>query len=190
MKYRATVTDVADPRGLGRVKARLVGWGETDADSQHNITPWMWPCVAFAADGSGVFMQPPVGAEVWAEQTADGDWAWTGAFWSERNPAPAAASAPDVRVVRTPAGHQIKLDEAGDVEVLHANGNVVALRQNGDIDVTVSGDCNVTASGKVVVDGSQIELNGTDGDVVTTAHICAYTAGPHVLGSSTVKAEV
>ncbi len=189
MKYRAVVTDVADPRGLGRIKARLVGWGDSDSDGKHNITPWMWPCVAFAADGSGVFMEPPVGAEVWAEQSAEGDWLWTGGFWSDRNPAPADAS-PDVRVIRTPAGHQIKLDEAGDIEITHANGNLVALRQGGNIDIIVSGDANVTATGKVVVDGSAVELNDNVFKVVTTGHICAFTGAPHVQGSSTVKAEL
>ena len=188
MKYRAVVTDVADPENLGRIKARVIGFGETDDDTKHNVTPWMYPCAAFAADGSGIFCLPPIGAEVWAEQTAEGDWVSAGGFWSGRNGIPADASAPDVRVIRTPAGHQIKIDEAGDIEILHANGNVVALRQGGDIDITVSGDANVTASGKVVVDGSNIELNGTSGGVVRTCDICAYTGGPHVKGSSTVKA--
>ena len=188
MKYRAIVTNVSDPDNKGRILARLIGFGDTDDDTQHNETPWAWPCVALAADGCGTFMVPPIGAEVWMEQTAEGDWVWTGCFWSGRQAIPAEASAPDVRIIRTPAGHQIKMDETGDLEIMHANGNVVALRQSGDIDVTVSGACNVTASGKVVVDGSQIELNGTDGDIVTTKHICAYTGGPHVQGSTTVKA--
>ena len=188
MKYRAIVTNVSDPDNKGRILARLIGFGDTDDDTQHNETPWAWPCVALAADGCGTFMVPPIGAEVWMEQTAEGDWVWTGCFWSGRQAIPAESRAPDVRIMRTPAGHQIKMDETGDLEIMHANGNVVALRQSGDIDVTVSGACNVTASGKVVVDGSQIELNGTDGDIVTTKHICAYTGGPHVQGSTTVKA--
>jgi hypothetical protein len=195
-KTRGIVVDVADPKNLGRLKAALVNFGETMDDSSHNTTPWCWPCVAMATDGAGAFNMPPVDSEVWIERTAEGDFVWTGCFWSERNAIPVDASAPDVRVIRTPAGHQVKIDEAGDIEILHANGNVVALRENGDIDITVSGNANVTASGnvvvtasgKVVVDGSQIELNGSGGDIVTTKHNCAYTGGPHVLGSTTVKA--
>lgn len=187
MKYRAVVTDVSDPRGLGRIKAQIVGWGDSDSDAKHNITPWMWPCVAFAADGSGVLMQPPVGAEVWAEQTADKDWMTAGGFWSDRNPTPAS---PGVRVIRTPAGHEIKLDETGDIEITHSNGNLVALRQGGNIDITVSGDANVSATGKVVVDGSAVELNDNVFKVVTTGHICTFTGAVHVQGSSTVKAEL
>lgn len=188
VKRRAVVINVDDPENYGRLTARLIGFGETDNDTQHNETPWMWPCVAFAVDGAGVFMMPPVGAEVWAEQTAEKDWVWTGCFWSGRNQLPASASAPGVRIIRTPSGHQIKLDEDGDIEIMHANGNFVALRSNGDIDVTVSGNANVTATGKVVVDGSNIELNGTLGGVVRTCDICSYTGGPHVKGSITVKA--
>ena len=188
MKSRAVVTDVADPRGLGRIKAQLVGWGDSDSDGKHNITPWMWPCVAFAADGSGVFMQPPVGAEVWAEQSTEGDWLWTGGFWSDRNPAPADAS-PDVRIIRTPAGHQIKLDETGDIEIKHANGNLVALRSSGDIDVTVSGTCNITSDGKTIVNAEAIELNGSIGKVVTTESLCSFTGAPHPQGSKNVKAK-
>jgi hypothetical protein len=185
LKYQAVVTDVNDARQLGRIKARLRGFGD---GLQYAVTPWSYPCSPLAGPGYGFFCLPQVGDEVWVEQASNGLWVWTGFFWSGRHEKPEAGEAPDVRVLRTPAGHQVKLDEAGDIEITHANGNVIALRQDGDIDVTVSGACNVTASGKVVVDGSNVELNGSLGDVVTTKHICAFTGGPHVLGSTTVKA--
>lgn len=184
VKMRAVVTDVGDPKDLGRIKVELVGFGD---GARLNETPWCWPCVALAGDGYGFFCLPQVGDEVWVEKTADDKWVWTGFFWSGRHAKPTLGNAQS-RVLRTPAGHQLKLDDAGDIEITHANGNLVALRENGDIDVTVSGACNVTASGKVVVDGSRIELNGSGGDVVTTKHNCSYTGGPHVLGSTTVKA--
>ena len=184
VKMRAVVTDLSDPKDLGRIKVGLVGFGDGARLSQ---TPWCYPCVALAGDGYGFYCLPQVGDEVWVEKTSDNTWVWTGFFWSGRHAKPAEGNAQS-RVFRTPAGHQVKLDDAGDIEIIHANGNVVALRENGDIDVTVSGACNVTASGKVVVDGSQIELNGTSGKIVRTCDICAFTGGPHVKGSTTVKA--
>lgn len=54
--------------------------------------------------------------------------------------------------------------------------------------VITTGNVEVTAGGNAVVNAASIELNGTDGAVVTTAHVCAYTGQPHPAGSSTVSA--
>lgn len=188
MKHRAIVTDVNDPENLFRLQARVIGFGEDDNENKNSITPWCWPCVPMAAGESGLCFMPPVGAEVWIEQVAGGAFAWTGCFWSERNKLPGAVRTPDVRVLRTPAGHEVLLDENGDVRITHATGGVIALRKNGDVDVTVDGNANVTAGGKVEVTGPVIELNGADGGVVTTKHPCIYNGAPHPVGSITVKA--
>ena len=160
MKRRATVIDVSDPEDYGRIRARVHGFGD-----DHNETPWCWPCSALAGPSYGFFCLPQVGDEVWVEQTAEKDWVWTGFFWSGRHPKPADGAAPDVRVFRTPGGHQVKFDEAGNVEIVHGKGATIVLKPNGDI-----------------------ELNGSLGNVVRTCDICAYTGAPHVKGSSTVKA--
>jgi len=209
MKYQAVVIDVSDPRQVGRIKARLRGFGDR---SHHSNTPWCWPCVPFAGPGYGFFCLPNLGDEVWVEQAADGSWIWSGFFWSGRHDKPAEGSAPDVRVLRTPVGHQLKLDESGDVEFIHSNGDVIAMRQNGDVDIiakqnlniTVDGDASVSvqgstsinsqgdvdieAAGDARVTATKVELNGSDGDVVTTMHPCQYTGLPHGAGSATVKA--
>ena len=185
IKRRAAVTNVDDPKSLGRIRVRLVAFGDGD---RLNETPWCWPCTPLAGDGYGFFCLPQVGDEVWVEPTADGGWVWVGFYWSGRRAKPSEGNA-DVRVLRTPAGHQIKLDESGDLEITHANGNVVALRGSGDIDVTVSGACNITSDGKTIVNAEKIELNGATGKVVTTDCLCSYTGAPHTQGSNTVKAE-
>jgi len=196
VKRHATVVDVDDPKQLGRIKVELGGFGEHSGDARHRITPWCWPCTPFAGPGYGFFCLPQIGDEVWVEQAAGGEWVYTGFYWTGRNQKPADGQEPDVRVFRTPVGHQLKLDENGDVEIVHANGNVIAMRHNGDIEilstkdlnVEVAGEANITCGGKAMVTASMIELNGASGKVVTTSHICAYTGSPHVLGSATVKA--
>ena len=179
MKRRAIVTDVTDPKGWGRIQVSLVGFGDSVSDKQHNRSPWCWPCSALAGPGYGFYCLPEIDDEVWVESTADNSWVWTGFYWSARNPKPSDGSQ-STRLFRTPAGHQIKLDEDGSVELLHSNGSTVELKTSGDI--------NVIATGDVVVNGGNVKLNGDSGDVVTTSHICAFTGGPHVLGSQTVKA--
>ena len=54
--------------------------------------------------------------------------------------------------------------------------------------ITTSGNTNITASGNVVVQGSEITLNGGD-PVVTTNDIDPFTGSPHPEGSPSVKAQ-
>jgi len=60
-KYRGIVTDNEDPRGLGRIRARVP---EVLGDVE---TGWALPCAPYAGDGSGQFTVPSPGAGVWIE---------------------------------------------------------------------------------------------------------------------------
>lgn len=164
IKYRARVVKIDDPKGLGRIRAQIVGF--------EGKTPWCWPDAPLAGPGFGMYFLPTVGDVVHLEQTADGDWIWTGCCWTSQNSKPAAGTSA-VRVIRTPAGHQVKLDDEGDVEISAENGSRVTLKADGTIEVY----------------GDHVNLNGSTAKVVTTAHICAFTGGPHIQGSATVKAD-
>lgn len=184
MKYQATVTSVSDPEDWGRIKVSVNAFS-----TDNNVTPWCWPCVPMAGPKFGFFFMPEVGDEVWVEKAADGSWVWTGFFWTGRNVKPSDGVAPTVRVIRTPAGHQIKLDDKGDIEILHSNGNSVTLTANGDTNIVVNGDCNVNSTGKTVVDSEAIELNGLTGKIVTTECLCMFSGAPHPQGSLNVTAK-
>ncbi|MBU0596503.1 phage baseplate assembly protein V, partial [Candidatus Bipolaricaulota bacterium] len=60
-KHRAIVTDNEDPRGLGRIRARVP---EVLGDVE---TGWALPCSPYAGDGAGLYAVPDPGAGVWIE---------------------------------------------------------------------------------------------------------------------------
>jgi hypothetical protein len=168
MKCRAVVIDIIDPKNLGRIRVEIEG-----AHTNRNATPWVYPCTSLAGPGFGFYCLPVIGDQVWIERTADNEWVYTGFCWTTDNPIP-SDSGENVRLFRTPAGHQLKFDDSGSIEVLHSGGSVINLTKDGNIKITAAGD---------------IELNGTDSKVITTKCICAFTGNPHPQGSTTVKAK-
>jgi uncharacterized protein involved in type VI secretion and phage assembly len=170
LKKRGTVIDVADPKEFGRIKVQLIGY-----DSGGNFTPWCWPCSPFAGPGYGFYCLPVVGDEVYVENTEDGRWVWSGFCWTERNAKPADGTA-DVRVMRTPVGHQLKLDENGDVEIEHSGGSKITIKQNGDIELSAP-------DGKILMNSSCLARG------VNTLSICSFTGLPHPQGSRSVYTE-
>ena len=156
-KYRGRVTDNADPRGMGRLKARVP---EVLGDRE---TPWAVPCAPFAGDGSGQFCLPPLDAGVWIEFEA-GDPSrplWSGGWWGEGEaPTNEAGSGgrPEVRVIRSEEGLLVSMDDdAGTISVSDANGdNLLKIEVH-------RGEVSLKGRVKVVVDAPQVELveNGT-----------------------------
>jgi hypothetical protein len=76
-KYRGTVTNNLDPLQLGRVQVSVpavLGDGRLS---------WAMPCVPYAGPQVGLFVVPPVGANVWVEfEAGDTDYPiWAGCFW-------------------------------------------------------------------------------------------------------------
>ena len=79
---------------------------------------------------------------------------WLGGFWSEnaRRPEPAAES---VRVIVSPNGHQIVIDDDNDVlQLKHKSGNQITIT-NDEISIEVDG------GGKIVVGKSGVAINDT-----------------------------
>jgi uncharacterized protein involved in type VI secretion and phage assembly len=127
-KYRGTVADNQDPNNRGRLKAQVPGL-LTDVTSS-----WANPSAPFAGDGIGLFTVPPVGSGVWIE-FEDGDVShpiWSGCWWGD-NQLPNQAT-PDVRIIKTVAGHTITLDDTSGsekVEITDKDGGKIVMDQSG-----------------------------------------------------------
>jgi len=107
------------------------------------------PCLPFAH-----FFVPAVGAHVWVEFEA-GDPAypiWVGVWYTSNDaPSPAAVSPPDNRVIQTPSGHTIEIDDKGGDEritIHHKDGSLVELK---------NGTARIHAS-TVVLDASNVTV--------------------------------
>jgi uncharacterized protein involved in type VI secretion and phage assembly len=143
-KYRGTVTDV-DPDTL-RIKAKV------PAVLGQQQTGWCMPCVPYAGPQVGVAFLPEAGAGVWIEfEGGDVSYPiWSGCYWrTDEQPADAA---PKVKVITTPAGHTLMLDdEAGTMTLMDPNNNTLTL--------DASGFTLERGSQKVVLSDAKVDIN-------------------------------
>lgn len=135
-KYRGTVTDIADPEKLGRIKALVPAlMDETEVG-------WALPAFPFTGDGHGHVMLPSVGAMVWIEFEAGNldNPIWSGGFFiSGQRPTPDTDGA---RVIVSPAGHQVVIDDdADEVVITHQGGPKIKL--TGDTITLTVGACKI-----------------------------------------------
>jgi len=109
-KYQGTVLINIDPLQTGRIIAQVPDvLGETPSS-------WALPCVPGAGAQCGMFIVPPVGAQVWMEfQQGDPTKPiWTGGFWGMVAQVPAMATAPPP----IPPGQNIVLQTPGQTTLV------------------------------------------------------------------------
>jgi len=162
--YRAVVTDVRDKEGMGRVQVEVrdaapgaAPGAARDTEPDAALEP-MWARVStlMAGDRRGTWFVPDVGDEVLvAFQGGDPRQPIVlGSLWSasDRPPEtmdPAGRNA--VRVIRTGAGLEIRLDDAAErVVVSTPDGASITLEH---------GTVRIQASGSVEIDASQMTLS-------------------------------
>ena len=175
-KYEAVVTDVSDPKKIGRIRTKVPSVLGTDIESG-----WALPCApAGGGKERGMLFLPQVGDTVWIEFAA-GDVSrpiWTGTFWgapesaggaddlaSETGPEAPKGDGKDasdtLAVLKTKSGHELTFDDDGSV-VLLANGNgKTSIRFEDDGTVVITADAiklGASASGKVVLGDSFMQL--------------------------------
>jgi len=193
--WRGTVTNVNDPLGLGRIKAKV---HELLGDDEE--TDWASYCSPFGGGGHGWFFLPsPATPGAQAPQSGDGVWimfeagdinrpVWVGFWFNQTDMAPLGASK-DVRVLETKSGHRLEFHDAQGQE------KVVIKDMAGQ---TVTLDCSkseikVTANQKVIVEAPQVELGEGAQDGVLTSKTwpsCFFTGEPATaLCSQNVKAK-
>jgi len=126
-------------------------WG-----SNKTKLPWADPVVPFAGDGYGVLMLPKVkdGVYLLFEGGNQDRPVWIGGFWSHNAERPKSAGE-NVRVIVSPKGHKVVLDDSSDeVQLYHASGNRITISKD-DISIEVD------HGGKIVVGKSGVTINGT-----------------------------
>lgn len=152
-KYEGVVTNVDDPKDIGRLRARVPAVLGAELESG-----WALPCVPFGGGKErGMLFLPDVGDTVWIE-FAGGDVSrpiWVGTFWGapdstggaddlgsatgpETPTADGKPAGPKLSVLKTASGHSLVLDDEGEV-VLLANGNgktQIEFGQDGSVVVT------------------------------------------------------
>lgn len=104
-KYRGTVANNVDPQQQGRVQVQVpavLGDGRLS---------WAMPCLPYAGSSVGLFVVPPVGANVWVEfEAGNPDYPiWSGCFWG-LGESPAKPALPTTKVFKTD-GITVKLDD-------------------------------------------------------------------------------
>jgi uncharacterized protein involved in type VI secretion and phage assembly len=147
-KYRGLVESVDDPEGQGRIEVRVA----SVFGPRHKV--FAFPGVPFAGPGYGMMFLPKKDDGVWIE-FEDGDSSlpiWTGCWWA-RNEVPTDATA-DKRVVITPAGHKVVLDDAGrKIQLLHCTKGEITLAETS---ITIK-----FGPSSIVLDDTGVAINGT-----------------------------
>ena len=168
----ATVLDIADPEGTGRVKVTLP-WCPDSGGGQYEA--WARTATLFAGKDRGSWFMPEVGDEVLVA-FEHGDPARPyilGGLWNGSDSPPESASAQNNHkliksrngvkillddqngqeklILETPGGQKISLkDGPGAVEIEDSNGNSIKLETSG---------ITITAAAKVTVNASQVAVS-------------------------------
>jgi hypothetical protein len=149
-KYRGLVKHVNDPNNQGCITAIVPDiYGDKES-------PWAFPNTLHAGPNYGLYMLPKEGDGVWIEFEA-GDLArpiWSG-FWWARNEVPNDAGE-NIRILVTPAGHKIILDDDGDeIKIIHSKGAEIGMT-NDNITLKISNSSIVLSNDSVNINNGAI----------------------------------
>jgi uncharacterized protein involved in type VI secretion and phage assembly len=172
--YPATVSDVSDPENLGRVKVRLP-WLPDPGGSSYEV--WARLATLMAGDGRGTWFIPDTNDEVLVAFEGGNPRRpyVVGALWNGRDAPPEqmdGAGQNNVKTILSRAGVRITLDDTqgavklrletpgGQSIVLSdADRSIVAQDANGNSVKLEAAGITVTASAKVTVQASTVEIS-------------------------------
>jgi uncharacterized protein involved in type VI secretion and phage assembly len=165
--YPAIVTDIVDPKKLGRVEVKFPWLG---TDGENDVRAWATLVTPYAGDNQGIEILPEVDTQVLVAFEA-GELRRpyiVGACWNGRESLPEEPAAPNnKRLWKTRAGsvlefddtqgaakvtlsmqsgHTLTLDDsAQEVKVVHANGCTVTLNAAGQVEIRANATVEITA---------------------------------------------
>ena len=150
-KYRGFVKVVGDGERLGYIKVEIPEiYGE-------NNSPWVQPQIPFVGPNYGLLWLPKAGDGVWVEFEA-GDVSrpiWTGFWWSSSEEIPSPAGR-ETRVLVTPRGHKIVLDDENDeICLTHTNGSEIKLTAD-EISLKIGSSQIVLGAGEVNINNGAL----------------------------------
>ena len=152
-KYRGTVASNVDPLMLGRVQVScpaVLGSGQLS---------WALPCTPYAGNGVGLFLVPPVGANVWVEFEA-GDPNLPilgGCFWGTGE-VPATPALAEMKVLKTDS-MTIELSDLPGAGGITVSVSSPAVAMSISISATSSGvEVSVGAS-KITLSPVSVSIN-------------------------------
>jgi uncharacterized protein involved in type VI secretion and phage assembly len=164
---RAEVTDNLDLTMQGRVKLTI--------PTLPGIEPWATVCAPFAGDGYGLWCMPQVGDTVIvAFEHGDPDWPVViGSVWDvrKRPPVDQPMDAVNKRVVKTPKGHEILLDDLEqEVTITHVAGHKLTMAAKevkielaggvGSISLELPGKASLSGDVSAEVSGRKASVKG------------------------------
>jgi phage baseplate assembly protein V len=163
----AVVIDNLDAEGQGRVQVSFP-W-------MPDVEPWARVCAPVAGSGAGIWALPQIGDEVLVA-FANGDIMHPyvlGGLWSmtSRPPAPLPTDAQTKRVIKTPTGHAITLDDVPPaITIEHVAGHKIEMTATGikisttggaaSIELTTAGAIKINATATVDVGGPAVTIAG------------------------------
>ncbi len=162
-KYRGVVTDVNDPRMIGRIKAMVP---DVMGDRESG---WAMPSVPFGGDGMGFFALPKVGAGVWIEfECGDPDYPiWSGCWFGSKAEVPPVLlmerpkSPPKKVLLKTEGGHSILLDDTsgkGGITLETSDGQKIVVSATG-IEIDNGRGASIKLTGRQVsINGDALEV--------------------------------
>jgi uncharacterized protein involved in type VI secretion and phage assembly len=154
--YSGRVLDVDDATRRGRVQVAVPAvFGGDGPDT----AVWARPCFQW-----GHFFAPEVGDELWIgfENGDPSAPVWLGVWYADGEaPQGTDVTPPARRVIRTPAGHEIALDDspsAPAVEVRDATGSVVRLSAS-EVKISAAVPLTIEAAGlPVTIRGAVVDV--------------------------------
>jgi len=187
--YRGLVTSVADPYYAGRIQVQIYPmlYGVDVA-----LLPWAVPAMPISSGsgvGTGTFMVPAVGTYVWCF-FENGD-IYQPVYFAEAPTAtigiPATAQGagyPHTRVIRTPAGIEIVIDDALPyIQVTHPSGATIAIVADGSIAGISPKDISLNADAIISMGALTMSVIVT-GDITVQ---CGGNASITAVGKADIK---
>jgi uncharacterized protein involved in type VI secretion and phage assembly len=161
-KYRGRVVAVGSGDGQeGRLGQLRVAVPDVYPGANDDDLPWADCATVFAGDGYGILMLPKVGDLVWIEfEGGNKDYPiWCGGWFAQNQAAPGPADV-DVRVIRSPSGHQVVFDDNDNVvSLVHKDGAAITLTSSSITLEVKNGSKIEIGAGSVTINGSNFQVD-------------------------------